>query len=334
MCFSLFPHFSLFVRYTSPTTTISHDNNNHRTSKHASTSWRSGGSPSCLGGSSHGWVPDKTDSTPVPTSVVRLFVAHQHSNTHNNEPKKTQHKNNTFYFSFFFTFFLFSLIFHFFSTFSHFFSHFLPLFFENIILPFFPLSILFPNFPNFPHFSTFFQIFHFPTFFHSFFTFPISTASACSTAVREAAKRVGALSLIPSCLDISGHPSGSQQGHPRYTGARSAGRLWVAHEIRQHSTQCRNTPNKVGEQCRPRARALSVARRSTRTTTTDAEMLTISVCAHTDCAERASTVCSVKCRILRRIPTEVRNASVFGVSRGDENRRELLRKFMFEYPCW
>ena len=32
------------VRYTSFTTTVSHDNNNHRTSKHASTSWRSDGS--------------------------------------------------------------------------------------------------------------------------------------------------------------------------------------------------------------------------------------------------------------------------------------------------
>ena len=31
------------MRYTSLTTTISHDNNNHRTSKHASTSWRSDG---------------------------------------------------------------------------------------------------------------------------------------------------------------------------------------------------------------------------------------------------------------------------------------------------
>ena len=50
------------MRYTSLTTTISHDNN-HRTSKHASTSWRSDGSPSCLGGSSHGWVPVKTQCT-------------------------------------------------------------------------------------------------------------------------------------------------------------------------------------------------------------------------------------------------------------------------------
>ena len=65
------------VRYTSLTATISHDNNNHRRSKHASKSWRSGGSPSCLGGSSHVWVPVRTHSTLVPTSVRRLWVAHQ-----------------------------------------------------------------------------------------------------------------------------------------------------------------------------------------------------------------------------------------------------------------
>ena len=65
------------VRCTSLTTTINDDNHNHRTSKHASTSWRSDGSPSCLGGSSHGWVRVKTThSTPVPTSVERLWVAH------------------------------------------------------------------------------------------------------------------------------------------------------------------------------------------------------------------------------------------------------------------
>ena len=82
------------MRYTSLTATISHDNNNHRTSKHASKSWCSDGSPSCLGGSSLGWVPVKTHSTPVPTSVGRLWVAHQLHNTHNNEPKKTKHGNN------------------------------------------------------------------------------------------------------------------------------------------------------------------------------------------------------------------------------------------------
>ena len=45
---------------------------------------------------------------------------------------------------------------------------------------------------------------------------------------QSSSQRIGALSLIPSCLGISGHPSGSRQGHPRYTGARSAGRPWVA----------------------------------------------------------------------------------------------------------
>ena len=76
-CCVLFVFFfrCVFVRYTSLTTTISHDNN-HRTGKHASTSWRSDGSPSCLGVSSHRWVPVKTHSTPVPTSVRRLWVAH------------------------------------------------------------------------------------------------------------------------------------------------------------------------------------------------------------------------------------------------------------------
>ena len=40
------------MRYTSLASTISDDNNTDRTSEHASTSWRSDGSPSCLGGSS------------------------------------------------------------------------------------------------------------------------------------------------------------------------------------------------------------------------------------------------------------------------------------------
>ena len=61
--------------------TISHDNNNHRIRKHASTSWRSDGSPSCLGGSSHGWVLVTIHSTPVHTSMGRLWVAHRHRNT-------------------------------------------------------------------------------------------------------------------------------------------------------------------------------------------------------------------------------------------------------------
>ena len=49
----------------------------HFSQRNHNTSWRSDGSPSCLGGSSHGWVPVNTHSTPVPTSVGRLWVAHQ-----------------------------------------------------------------------------------------------------------------------------------------------------------------------------------------------------------------------------------------------------------------
>ena len=72
----LFRNVSFSVRYTSLTTRNSHDCNNHRTSKHASTSWRSDGSQSCLGWSSHGGSRSKPHSTPVPTSVGRLWVAH------------------------------------------------------------------------------------------------------------------------------------------------------------------------------------------------------------------------------------------------------------------
>ena len=42
---------------------------------------------------------------------------------------------------------------------------------------------------------------------------------------------------------ISGHPSGSRQGHPRYTGARSVGRPWVARTQFSTAVQCRNTAN-------------------------------------------------------------------------------------------
>ena len=64
---------------------------------------------------------------------------------------------------------------------------------------------------------------------------------------QSSSQRVGALSLIPSCLGISGHPSGSRQGHPRYTGARSAGRPWVARTQFSTAVQCRNTANMVAE---------------------------------------------------------------------------------------
>ena len=64
---------------------------------------------------------------------------------------------------------------------------------------------------------------------------------------QSSSQRVGALSLIPSCFGISGHPSGSRQGHPRYTGARSAGRPWVARTQFSTAVQCRNTANMVAE---------------------------------------------------------------------------------------
>ena len=63
---------------------------------------------------------------------------------------------------------------------------------------------------------------------------------------QSSSQRVGALSLIPSCLGVSGHPSGSRQGHPRYTGARSAGRSWVARTQFSTAVQCRNTANILG----------------------------------------------------------------------------------------
>ena len=64
---------------------------------------------------------------------------------------------------------------------------------------------------------------------------------------QSSSQRVGALSLIPSCLGISGHPSGSRQGHPRYTGERSAGRPWAARTQFSTAVQCRNTANMVAE---------------------------------------------------------------------------------------
>ena len=84
-----------------------------------------------------------------------------------------------------------------------------------------------------------------------------SISSAAAAVSQSSSQRVGALSLIPSCLGISGHPSGSRQGHPRYTGARSAGRPWVARTQFSTAVQCRNTANMVAELCRSRARALA-----------------------------------------------------------------------------
>ena len=73
--------------------------------------------------------------------------------------------------------------------------------------------------------------------------------------------KVGALLPMPSCLGIGGHPSGSRQGHPRYTGARTTGRPWVAHtnaqrakctchdaHSRQSNTHTRLPTNRIGHE--------------------------------------------------------------------------------------
>ena len=125
---------------------------------------------------------------------------------------KSARQNSNFFFHFFIFFnFSFSFIFHFFE-FCHFFI-----------------------FSFFLFFSVFFHFFMFtPFFFYFFLSFSVcgstfndgrTRAHVTNTApasVQSSSQRFGALSLIPSCLGISGHPSGSRQGHPRYTGARSA----------------------------------------------------------------------------------------------------------------
>ena len=55
------------------------------TRNHASTGWRSDGSPSSLGGSSHGWVPVNTHSTPVPGTPGMLWVAHSPRTLHRHQ---------------------------------------------------------------------------------------------------------------------------------------------------------------------------------------------------------------------------------------------------------
>ena len=72
---------------TSHMTSTEEDNDTCTRNHTQSTSWHFDGSPSCLGGSSHGWVPVNTHSTPVPTSEGRLWVAQQHYPT----PQFRQH---------------------------------------------------------------------------------------------------------------------------------------------------------------------------------------------------------------------------------------------------
>ena len=65
----------------------------------------------------------------------------------------------------------------------------------------------------------------------------VSTGSAVQQT------RVGALSPMPSCLGIGGHPRGSRHGHPPYTGAGTAGRPRVARQ-----DQTADTAKMVAEQ--------------------------------------------------------------------------------------
>ena len=75
----------------------------------------------------------------------------------------------------------------------------------------------------------------------------VSAVSAVAAAEQQSSsQRVGALSLIPFCLGISGHPSGSRQGHPRYTGARSAGRPRVARSTPQGLWRITQTRQQTG----------------------------------------------------------------------------------------
>ena len=55
-------------------------------------------------------------------------------------------------------------------------------------------------------------------------------------------QRVGALSPMPSCLNIGGHTGGSRQGHPRYTSAPKVGRPWVT---QAHHKKTSNTRSSV-----------------------------------------------------------------------------------------
>ena len=152
--------------------------------------------------------------------------------------------------SFFFFIFPSFFIFLFFCSSLFFFISLFFLFISLLFCSTFPLFLfIFPSFFVCPSFPLFF-VHRF--FFHVFFFFVhLLFVKACPMYVdrtrtrmqqQSSSQRVGALSLIPSCLGISGHPSGSRQGHPRYTGARSAGRPWVARTQFSTAVQCGETP--------------------------------------------------------------------------------------------
>ena len=125
---------------------------------------------------------------------------------------------------------------------------------------FFMCSIFSFSFLRFDFFFFhFFTFFIFTIFFFHFIFFPffvcgsmfkngrtrthVSSSVQCSS--RAAARGLALCPRYHPAWVSVGSLVGPGKGHPRHTGARSAGRPWVTHEIRQHSTQRRNTPNMV-----------------------------------------------------------------------------------------
>ena len=78
---------------------------------------------------------------------------------------------------------------------------------------FFALTFFFPPLFFFPFPSLFFFFFF---FFFVWWHVPVQ-ARQCSTT--SAADEGWRFVPVPTCLGIGGHPSGSRQGHPQYTGA-------------------------------------------------------------------------------------------------------------------
>ena len=75
--------------------------------------------------------------------------------------------------------------------------------------------------------------------------------SSCSSLSSCSSQRVGALSLIPFCLGISGHPSGSGKD------THGSGKAVGGPNTVQHSSKEQKQANMVVEQCRSKARMLA-----------------------------------------------------------------------------
>ena len=78
-------------------------------------------------------------------------------------------------------------------------------------------------------------------------------AAVAAVSAVCSSQRVGAFvpDTILAWLSV-GTPSGSRQGHPRYTGARSAGRRrgWPRSQFQHSSKRAETRQNMVAEQCR------------------------------------------------------------------------------------